>query len=76
VIYATKKVDPLTVQKEPIFYASVEAVGFDSKGNVIKNDLDAVLDAYRRFRSGVEAAYTGLEFRAERFDAAAFAGSC
>jgi len=58
-----QKTDLSAVQKEPIFFAHVERVGQDTKGNVCPNDLGAVLDKYSRFQAQGVGILCGAEFR-------------
>ena len=67
ILYAVKKTDFLAKQKEPIFYAHVEKIGMDTKGKVIENHLNDILERYFRFKSAVLEAYKGLEFDREKF---------
>lgn len=72
IVYGVKKVDESAVQKEPVFFAHAEHVGLDTKGNASDNDLEGILQRYRRFKKAVVEAYEGKEFIASRIDKAIF----
>lgn len=68
ILYAVKKTDPHAKQQEPIFYAHVEKVGMDTKGKVIENHLDRILERYLRFKNTVlESCNTRGEFDRKKF---------
>ena len=68
ILYAIKKTDLKAKQKEPIFFAHVEKVGMDTKGKVIDNHLDNVLERYSKFKDAVLKSYNSIgEFDREKF---------
>jgi len=67
ILYAVKKTDLLAKQKEPIFFAHVDKVGMDTKGNVTENHLDYILKDYFKFKKAVSDSYEDLEFNKEKF---------
>jgi len=67
IIYAIKKTDLDAIQREPIFFAHVNEVGFDTKGKVINNDLDTIFNDYSKFDRRIHKSYKGLEFSKELF---------
>lgn len=67
ILYAVKKTDPLAKQKEPIFFTHVEKVGMDTKGKVIENDLDRILEEFFNFKKAIIESYNEAEFNRKKF---------
>ena len=65
ILYLIKKSNPGLVQKEPVFFAHAERVGYSSVGKWIGSDLPAIRFQYDAFETEVQGAYRG-----RRFDAA------
>ncbi|PRY55727.1 N-6 DNA methylase [Glycomyces artemisiae] len=59
ILFLSKKPDMSLSQREPIFYAHAERVGYNAVGKWIGNDLPLVRDFYRYFCSAIEKSYRG-----------------
>jgi type I restriction enzyme M protein len=59
ILYLAKKPRSEVVQREPIFFAHAERVGYGATGNWVGDDLPQVLLYYRVFSSFIRGAYKG-----------------
>lgn len=59
VLYLVRKPDPAIVQREPIFFAHADRVGYDRRGRWIGDDLPQVLLHWREFETAVRSCYRG-----------------
>ena len=59
VLYLVKKPRREMVQREPVFYAHAERVGYSAVGNWVGDDLPQVALFYREFRNHVRSVYSG-----------------
>ncbi|MFE3487424.1 MULTISPECIES: N-6 DNA methylase [Streptomyces] len=65
ILYLIKKSNPDTVQREPIFYAHAERVGYNAVGKWVGNDLPQIRDFYRYFQREVLRNYRGMHISAQ-----------
>jgi len=75
IMYAIKKSDLDSTQKEPIFFAHVERVGLDTTGKVCMNDLPGIADSFFQFKKAVKSCYTSNIFNQSNFKKLAKHGS-
>ncbi|MET9617741.1 N-6 DNA methylase [Kitasatospora indigofera] len=66
VLYLIKKPSRSLIQREPIFYAHAERIGYNAVGKWVGNDLPQVLDFYRFFCREVLDSYQGRHLDAGR----------
>ncbi|MET8719974.1 N-6 DNA methylase [Streptomyces misionensis] len=59
VLYLIKKPNLGLIQREPIFYAHAERIGYNAVGKWIGDDLPQVRDFYRHFQEAVHSSYQG-----------------
>jgi type I restriction-modification system DNA methylase subunit len=59
VVFLTRKPQPGVVQREPIFFAHADRVGYSATGSWVGDDLPQVLLQYRAFQRAVADAYQG-----------------
>lgn len=59
VLYLIKKPRPELLQREPIFYAHAERVGYSAVGKWVGDDLPQTLVYYKVFRRAIRQAYKG-----------------
>jgi hypothetical protein len=62
VLYLIKKPHLNVRQREPIFFAHADRVGYSATGSWVGDDLPQILLEYRLFESAVEGAYRGAAF--------------
>lgn len=58
-LYLVRKGDDAVRQREPVFYAHIQRIGFTRTGKFTASDLPRTLRAYRDFEAGVRASYRG-----------------
>lgn len=59
ILYLIKKPNTELVQREPVFYAHAERVGYSAVGKWVGDDLPQIRVYYRVFQRAVEKAYRG-----------------
>jgi N-6 DNA Methylase len=59
ILFLTRKPQAGVVQKEPIFFANADRVGYSATGSWVGDDLPQVLVQYRTFQRAVAEAYSG-----------------
>jgi len=71
ILYAIKKTNPDSIQKEPTFFAHVERVGLDTKrktsANHLFNDGNDILSKYLEFEKTVQNSYSRGKFNLSKF---------
>lgn len=59
IIYLVKKPRDEIVQREPIFFAHAERIGYGATGSWVGDDLPGILSEYNRFSNFVKQCYQG-----------------
>ena len=65
ILYLTKKPRPEIIQREPIFFAHAERVGYGATGNWVGDDLPQILLYYQVFSTFIRKAYRGKHLDAD-----------
>lgn len=66
ILLLTKKPDRSVIQREPIFYAKAQVIGYTSSGVTERNDLDAINASFDIWRERLLACYDGELLNHER----------
>ena len=61
-LYLVRKEDDGVRQREPVFYAHVNRIGFTRTGKRAHSDLPSTLKAYREFEDTIRSSYRGSYF--------------
>nr|WP_246679798.1 N-6 DNA methylase [Mesorhizobium sp. B2-3-5] len=69
IIILIKKPDASVVQREPVFFAKANTIGYTSTGMDSENDLPAVTDAFRAWRDVAPSGYAGAVVDAKKLKA-------
>ena len=57
ILILTKKPDPSVQQREPVFYAKADIIGYTSSGACQINDLEAIVPAYLSWKERIAGCY-------------------
>jgi len=66
ILVLARKPDSQVVQREPVFFARADTIGYTSSGVDDANDLPAICDAFDQWRDAAPAAYAGAVVEAGR----------
>ncbi|WP_027142391.1 N-6 DNA methylase [Mesorhizobium sp. WSM3626] len=70
IVVLTRKPDTDVTQREPIFFAKADTIGYTSTGVDSENDLPAIADAFGLWRDAAPSAYAGTVVDAVKLKAA------
>lgn len=65
ILYLVRKEHAQVVQKEPIFFAHADRVGYSAKGDWVGDDLPQIALYYRQFEARVKESYVGTHLDSE-----------
>ena len=59
ILVLTKKPDPSVQQREPVFYAKADIIGYTSSGACLINDLESIVPAFLLWKKQIVGCYNG-----------------